>query len=220
MLIWGSAGKQVEAGDAGNRACAVCKENRHFRYVVSYTVRHVWYLLRWSTGKSYSVICDTCNCVFPADPPQISDAGVSGGAKPKSPIPAFDRWGWAFALGAIGVLIVIAGISGNADKAEEAKMIAAPKVGDLYTVEMEKFEAGPATPSIGSNFGIVRISAIAGDKVTFQLPKIVSSKMSGTYKEISSGKARRDDYYNATLEKTVSDVAALQKAGAIRDIDR
>lgn len=220
MLIWGSQVKSVEAGDAGNRACAVCKENRHFRYVVSYTMRHIWYVLRWSTGKSYSVICDTCNCVFPADPPVVSDAGVSGGAKQKSPIPAFDRWGWAFALGAIGVLIVIAGISGNADKAEEAKMIAAPKVGDLYTVEMEQFEGAPATTSVGKNFGIVRISGVSGDTVTFQLPIMVSNKMSGTYKEISSGKARSDTYYNGALEKTVAEVASLQKAGAIRDIDR
>jgi hypothetical protein len=220
MLVWGSQGKLVEAGDAGNRACAVCKENRHFRYVLSYTLRHIWYLLRWSTGKSYSVICDTCNCAFPADPPEVSDAGVSGGGKAKSPIPAFDRWGWAFALGVIAVLIVIAGISGNADKAQEAKMIAAPKVGDLYTVEMEKFEGGTSATSIGNNYGIVRISAISGDAVIFQLPKMVTNKMSGTYGDISGGKARSDDYYNGSLDKTVAELTALQSAGAIRDIDR
>lgn len=220
MLVWGSKGKIVHAGDAGNRFCPVCKENRHFGYILSYKMHHIWFLIRWASGKSYSTVCDICHCVFPSDPPEANDAGISGGAKARSPIPVFDRWGWAFALGAIAVFIVMAIIAGNADKAGEAKMVAAPVVGDLYTVDIEQFVGkDPSAPS-RTEYGIFRVSKVSDGKVVLDVPKMVTNKMSGTYSEITSGKARNADYYEGQIQMNLSDLIASQKGGAIRDVDR
>lgn len=220
MLIWGSHGKTVEAGDAGVRACPVCKENRHFRYVLTYKVRHIWYLVRWASGKSYSTVCSVCNCVFPSDPPVIEDAGISGGQKPKNPIPVFDRWGWAMALGAIALFLGFAVVAGNADKAKEAKMAAAPAIGDLYTVDVGKFIGPDPAAPLRKEYGIFRVASVSGDKVVLDVPKMVTNKMSGTYSEISSGKVRDASYYDGQMQTTVSGVVAAQKDGAIRGIDR
>lgn len=220
MLIWGSRGKTVEAGDAGNRLCPVCKENRHFRYVLSYKMNHIWYLLRWSTSKSWSTVCDTCNCVFPSEPPVIADAGVSGGAKAKSPIPFFDRWGWAIIVTPLLLLLIAGLIGAQADKAEDAKMVAAPKVGDIYIVEIDKFADADALTDPKANLGILRVSAVSGTKAVFDLPKMVTNKMSMARRDIRDGAASKSDYYDGQIEKSVSELTALHDAGSIREVER
>jgi hypothetical protein len=220
MLIWGSGGKSVDAGDAGNQACAVCKENRPFRYLLTYTLRHIWYLIRWSTGQRYYKVCGVCNNAFESEAPVVQSAGVDGGARPKSPIPLFDRWGWAMGLGVIGLLFAGIMVSANADRNADALLIAKPQKGDLYRVDMDKI-AGPneAKGALGKAYGIVRVAEVGAQTVILDVPKIVYNKFGGTFDDVR-GPAKADAYYEGQMLKTVPDLVSLQASGTIQSVDR
>jgi hypothetical protein len=220
MIIWGSSGKAVDAGEAGTHYCEVCKEQRSFRYLVTYTMRHIWYLVRWSTGQKWFRTCQVCNNNFNSEAPVAPSAGIDEGKKPKSPIPAFDRWGWAFALGAFTLLVVFAVITGNAEDEADAKLLAAPKVGDRYVVKIEKFLGEPKSETIiNNNYGIVRVSAVDANGVTLDLPKMIWSRPSKLSREIDSD-AKLDSYYNERIEMSVADLVALDKKGVIDNVER
>lgn len=222
MLVWGSGGKLVPAGDGGTAYCDVCKEERSFTNFVSYTLRHVWYLIRWSTGVKHHRRCGTCHNMFDmaGQPPAATDPLSGEAVKTKSPIPAFDRWGWAFALGAIAVLIGIGVIVGNQDKADEAVLVAAPQQGDLYEVAVDRFLPEAESQSVGSDYGVFRVERVSGDTVTLALPRVVYSRLSGSSDAIRDGEARSDAYYDGTIDMPLATIQARHADGSIRDVVR
>ncbi|MEQ1550180.1 hypothetical protein [Sphingorhabdus sp.] len=221
MLIWGSQGKSRQLGDAGTQHCNVCGATRTFSYLLHYKVRHIWYLIRWSSGRQYLKLCSTCGNGFPVEQADV-DAHNLTGEKQANHIPFFDRLGWLVALGVIALFVIFAGIAGNADKKEEAEMISAPKVGDIYTVDVEKLLPNEALEkgSIGGDYGAFRVAEIEGDKVVLDAPKLVYSRASGVRKDISAGETETSDYYEGQMDITVKQLTDLQKAGGIYDIDR
>ena len=220
MLVWGSSGKAVDAGDAGSHYCEVCKENRSFRYLLTYKMRHIWYLIRWSTGQKYFRTCQVCNNNFNTEAPQTPSAGIDGGQKIKSPIPVFDRWGWAMALGVLGILFAIIAFTGHAEDVADAKLLAAPKVGDRYAVKIEKFVGSSKSDSpFDTNYGIVRVAAVDGTNVTLDLPRMLWSRSTKLAGEINS-EARADGYYDGQMEKTVAELIALDNQGVIENVER
>jgi hypothetical protein len=221
MLIWGSSGKSNTIGDAGTRNCNVCGQTQPFYYMVTYTVRHIWYLIRWTTGRKYYQLCSICHNGLPVEQSEIEAKNLTG-EKAKNHIPFFDRMGWAIGLGVIGLIFVFAIIAGNADKKEEALMIAAPKAGDVYTINVEKFVGGDAlkSNSIGGDYGAFRVADVKGDTVVLDVPKLVFSRTSGVSKAIRDGNAMADDYYDGKMDVTIRAMVQYAKDGAIYDIDR
>jgi hypothetical protein len=221
MLIWGSQGKSQPIGDAGTQHCNVCGTTKPFFYLMQYKMHHIWYLIRWSTGRQYSKLCSTCGNGFPAEQADVDGHNLTG-QKQANHIPFFDRLGWLVALGAIAVLVVFAGIAGNADKKEEAAMVAMPKVGDIYTVNVEKLFPKEALDkgSFGGDFGAFRVAKVEGDKVLLDIPRLVYSRAGGVRKDISAGKTAAIEYYEGQMDINVQKLAELQKDGGISDIDR
>jgi hypothetical protein len=218
MLVWGSAGKTADGGDAGMLQCQVCKEPRSFRHMVTYKMHHIWYLIRWATATRHFVVCNVCNNAFDSGPPETQTAGIDGGDKPKNPIPAFDRWGWAFGLGAVAILIGLGGIASNAEDKADAQLLASPHVGDLYEVKMDSF-LGTKTSKAAINYGVVRVSGIEGDKAKIDLPAIVYDRLRGAGDDMRS-KALEDKYYNETIEMSITQLRQLDAQGAVIDVDR
>jgi hypothetical protein len=220
MLVWGSGGKSQLAGDAGVQHCNVCGEKRPFRYQVNYTLRHIWYLIRWSTGRTYYRICTVCRNGLPVDKAEI-DARNLTGEKQKDPIPLFDRFGWAMAIGGIALFLVFAVIAGNANTAEDATIVAAPQVGDIYTVDVEKFGGlAPGSGSLGGDYGAFRVAAISGQIVTLDVPKIIFNRPSGVSKDIRNGAVKASDYYDGQIQVPLSELKQLHSKRAITDVDR
>ncbi|MFC4293050.1 hypothetical protein ACFOWX_11555 [Sphingorhabdus arenilitoris] len=220
MLIWGSKGKMVAAGDGGTQYCDVCKEQRSFTHFASYKMRHIWFVIRWATGLQYHRRCATCHNLYDMPAPVQTD-GLSGEAvKSKSPVPFFDRWGWAIAAGAIVLFIASAVVTGNREKAEEKLLIAAPKAGDIYQVAVDRFIPEAESQSLGSDYGVVRVERVDGDRVTLSLPRTVYNRAKGARQDISSGQARSDTYYEGTIEMPLATLKARHDDGAISNVVR
>lgn len=220
MLIWGSSGKMVPVGDDGTAYCDVCKEKRNFTSFVSYKLRHIWYLVRWSTGLQYHRRCGICHNMFDIAAPTATDALSGQAVVAKSPIPFFDRWGWAIAIGAIAAFLGFAVIGSNQDKAEEQQLIASPRAGDLYQAAVDRLLPGAESQSVGSDYGVFRVERVAGGTVTLAQPKIVYSRMKGAREDISGGKARSDAYYEGTVDLPLATIRARHADGAISDVVR
>jgi len=197
-----------------------CEEKCSFTNFVSYTMGHIWYLIRWSTGLRHHRRCGTCHNLFDMAAPAATDLLSGDAVKTKSPIPLFDRWGWAFALGAIVVLIGIGVIASNQDKAEEATLVAAPQRGDLYEVAVDRFLPDAESQSIGSDYGVFRVERVSGGTVTMALPRVVYSRLSGSSEAIRSGEASSDAYYDGTVDMPLSTIQARHADGSIRDVVR
>jgi hypothetical protein len=220
MLVWGSGGKSQLAGDAGMRQCHVCGQTRPFQYQVNYVVRHIWYLIRWSTGRTYFQICTVCRNGLPADKAEM-DARNLTGQKQKDPIPVFDRFGWAMALGGIALFLVFAVIAGNSANKEAATIVAAPKVGDIYTIDVDKLGGMPeGTGSLGGDYGAFRVSSVSGDSITLDMPKLIYNRAGGVRKDISRGATASADYYDGQMQLPLAKVKQMHQDRTIRDVDR
>lgn len=221
MLVWGSSGKSRHAGDAPQQHCNVCGTPRPFFYQVNYTMRHVWYLFRWVTGRKYFQICASCQNGLPVQLEEINVGNLTG-EKTKDPIPVFDRFGWVLGLSIVGVFAIYASIQGNVDDQEERIMLSTPIVGDVYTINTGKFLGSSINQSISlnSDFGAFRVSAVQGEDVILDIPKIVYSRYSGVARDIGDGKTESKTYYKGQIRQSISQLIKLKSDGAITDVDR
>jgi hypothetical protein len=212
MLWWGSKGKFINLGPMGARQCGVCEKSRNFSLILSYKVHHIWYLLRWITSKSYAITCDICNHATAADPLEIEAAAE------KHPVPWFDRFGWAMGLGVVGVLIAIAVVGDKHNQAEDAGFIAAPHVGDLYKVDFARMIDNPEASVM---YSAMRIMAVKGDQVTFQLSNDYYNKQKGVDRDFRDHKVDDAAYYGEEpITLAVAEIRKFREEGAIKDIER
>jgi hypothetical protein len=220
IFWWGSQGKSVDAGDAGAKHCDICKQTQPFHYRASYTLRHLWFVFRWSTNTQYAALCNVCGngTIIPRE--QVEAPSISG-EKKKSAIPSFDRWGWAMGLGGIATIGTLAGFAGQAENTADAKFVAAPKIGDLYLINVDRlFPDSPDKGSLGGDYGVFRVSGITGQQVAIDTPKLVFNKRRGATDDIFDGDAKKTDYYEGSIVKSVSDLKTLHESGAISDVTR
>ncbi len=217
MIVWGSAHKSVVAGEGGDSNCPTCNNQRSFILMLSYKMHHIWYLVRWATQRQYYRVCRTCNTPFPVDAAEVQ---AVTGASPGKLIPAFDRIGWIFAAGLIALVVVAGIITSAAHDRDEQQYIAAPAVGDLYEVQINQFIGGPTPAGVPAQaFGVVRVAAVNGGTITFDLPRVVYDQMRGADEALRS-EARANAYYVDQLQKPVADVQRLHSSNVIRYIER
>jgi len=75
--------------------------------LLQYKFAHV-YWLRWVTGKKYFHACDVCNRGYEVDKSAVEPHLT------ENPIPFMTRFGWAFLVGGIALIFLVASFnSGN-----------------------------------------------------------------------------------------------------------
>jgi len=111
FFSWGSARHQRTFFNAGDYPCPHCSKDQPSDVILSYTVRHVWYLFRWVTGKACEVVCLTCQIRGGRTNVKAFEARLS-----KPAIPFLDRMGWAVGVGALGALVASVAVAEGFDK--------------------------------------------------------------------------------------------------------
>ena len=132
IFSWGSRGGVKELGSCGQRSCPSCQKDSEFAGLVTYTVRHVYWLFRWVTGRKFHMQCTNCGAAFPADSGDFDSAAAS------KAIPIMDRRGWMFGTGAIGSLVVAGSIAAAADSRNDRAALLAPQQGDFYEMDLAR----------------------------------------------------------------------------------
>lgn len=209
FFAWGSRRKAALVGDAGIRDCTACEKPASFTSMIEYTARHIYWLFRWTTNRTEYLQCGNCGAAHPTQ-------GRSFGAA--NAIPFWDRRGWMVGLGIIAAVIALGAVAVAADHRNDTGYIAAPQVGDRYEADLAKLQRNPEAARM---YGVLRVTRIGASDVEVELSKGYYDKWRGVDRDVSSGAAKRGDYYGT--ERIAFPRAAIKKMfdeGVIRDVDR
>ena len=212
MLIWGSRTESKDLGPTETRTCPTCEKERPFHLIVQYRLHHIWYLFKWVTQKQVLQLCDVCRRGTEVDKSSNLLAQAKGA------IPAFHRYSWAIIPALIGVATIF-GIMENGDRAaRHAELIAAPRSGDTYVVDMSKLlRDGDAK----FRYGLMRINAVQGASIELALPKVTYNKVTAATKDLSDARERGGEYFSdKAMQVPIADLKQLLDSGAIHSIRR
>lgn len=212
MLVWGSKGEVADLGLQDSKHCPTCEKERPFRLMLQYTVRHIWYIFKWVTGKQYAVVCDVCHRGDKLDA-QAVEARL-----PKSPIPFMSRWGWTFLVALLAIGFAFGSVESSNRSGRTEAYLTTPQKSDLYVVNVSSLLKSPDSSSM---YGVLRVRGVSVDAVEFDAPAVTYNKVSGATKDVRNGKLSDARYFIAEpLRLSRAEIARLQQAGAIHSIER
>ncbi len=212
MLIWGSRTESKDMGPVETKPCPTCEKERAFHLIAQYRLHHIWYLFKWVSQREYLQLCEVCRrgtAVEKASPLM---------AKAKSAIPTYHRYSWAIIPALIGAMAMV-GFAASGDRsARNAELIAAPRSGDTYVVDMSKLLRDG---DIKFRYGIMRINAVQGTSVELAMPKVTYNKLSAATKDLGDARQSGTDYFSEkTMRVPVADLKPLLDNGVIHNIRR
>lgn len=180
--------------------------------MLQYTVRHIWYVFKWVTGKQYAVVCDVCQRG------DKLDAKVVEAKLTKSPIPFGTRWGWAFLAGMIAIAAVFGALDDSNRSTSREAYLAAPLKGDRYVVNAASLMKAPQSKYL---YGVMRVRSVSADSIEFDAPTVFYSGASAVIKDIRSGKIDDPGYFSPSpIVLSRGEIARIHKEHAIHSIER
>ncbi|UWX04108.1 hypothetical protein H1235_01255 [Pseudoxanthomonas sp. NC8] len=189
MIIWGSGGDIVPLGAAGTQHCATCESAREFRDVLNYRYAHVWYLFAWVTEKAYVTACSVCGRGVRHDS-KAFEAKLG-----RTPIPAYRRFGGLVLLGLVATVVLAGMLAGMRSNVREDALLQDPRVGDVYTVDLQEMAPGSFD---GHAYGLMRVVAVDTGTVSLEVPNVGYNKLSGASGDLDK-QAREADYYSGEV---------------------
>ena len=212
MIIWGSMGKMAVVGEGPVQHCPTCEKDRTFLTYLTYKVHHIWYLIRWISGKQYTHACEVCGRGVPLMARDVEPM------LQKSPFSWFDRFSWTILAGLIAVLIVAGVLGDRANTAENAELIAAPKAGDLYTMDLAIGATNPERPHM---YALGRVKAVDPSGVTLELASGYFDRINGVERDIRDHAYDRAGYFSPDNGQiTLANLSKMKTDGVIIEIDR
>lgn len=208
---WGARGGYAQVGSAGLKHCGYCDKDSWFERVVTYRVRHLYWIFRWVTGRELHQICGNCGATH------LDDGDVRAPEVTKS-IPAFDRRGWLAGVGALGSLVALGSIAAASGNAAKDRYVAQPQVGDVYEADLARLLTKPDAPVM---YGALRITALRGDAVEVELPNGYYDDRRGVERDVRERKLDRPGYFvpqHLTMPRTA--LAKMYADGTAFDVQR
>jgi hypothetical protein len=212
MLIWGVHPKSAVVAHADEQYCASCGGDRPFSVYLDYIVRHLYYLLRIVTGKSYTLACATCGQGQKIDAKEIEPTLA------KPPISWFDRFGWTIGVGVIAAAVLGIVLLDRQNSAENVDYAAAPQVGDLYVMDLAKGVPNPERPKM---YTLGRLTQVSDGAVTIELGRVYFDQERGVRDDISDRKYQNAGYFGTDVATVpAATITVMQADGALIDIER
>ena len=212
MIVWGAKSKVVNLGAEASRHCPTCEKERPFRLMLQYTVRHIWYVFKWVTGKQYAVVCEVCH---------RGNSVAASTVEPrlaKPPITFGKRWGWAFLAGLLAIVAVFGFVEDWRRGDSREAYLAAPLKGDRYIVNVSSLLKDPQSKYL---YGLMRVRSVAPESIEFDAATIFYSGASSVRKDIDKGKMDAPGYFAPTpVVLSRAEIARLHKEHAIHSVDR
>ena len=212
FISWGSRGGWAEVGPAGLRHCAYCDKDSYFTRMVAYTVRHIYWIFRWVTGRTPYLVCGNCGAEHADEEAHEAHKEVT------KAIPAFDRRGWLVGLGGIGALVATGSIAAASDHANDKVTLAAPHVGDIYEADLAKIMSRPDAPVM---YSTLRVTKVEGSQVELEFGRKYYDDWRGVDRDVNAGEAGTEAYYGPEREKvSVSTLQTMFEDGTLHDVRR
>ena len=212
FISWGKQGKIAQVGDSQIMSCSNCQVDTYWTTMVEYTVRHIYWLFRWTTGRTLYRMCGNCHGVEYLENKAVGPKAV------KAAIPFMDRNGWTIGAGIIASLFGLGTIAAAQDVSENRAILQTPRAGDIYEVDLARMTDRPEAPVM---YSAIRVVDVNRDSVEVQLADLYYTERQGVDRDVLDGKAKNAGYYRP--ERLKLDKAALnrmQADGVIFDVER
>jgi hypothetical protein len=135
-----------------------------------------------------------------------------------NPIPFGTRYGWTFLVGIIALPVFWGIFNSHVSEKKDLTFIDSPQINDLYVVNVAKMTNKTDNQY---KYGIMKVDGFSGEGMMLKVSKIVYNKVSGPTKDISSGKAIMDDYYEpGTISLPTYRIKSMREEGSIESVHR
>ena len=208
---WGAHSEVKDLGPCGVYHCTKCDKDGEFHALLTYRVRHAYWLFRWVTGKQRHTACGNCGSVYQAEQASFGEQAE------RDAIPFMDRRGWTIGAGIIGSLGVAGAMAAAADTRQNAASISAPHVGDIYEVNTAHLMEKPDRPNM---FSAMRVLEVHGGDVSVQVGKSYFESLNGVQRDVREGRTSEPAYYmNDAIVIKSADLKRFYDDGTIADVD-
>ena len=201
MIIYGSKSKEL-AKEVLMDKCPNCGTQNSIDMHVFQKYAHVFWIPFFPMGKTGVSQCDHCKQVLKLKemPPYLKTSYENLKAQTKLPI-------WMFSgLALFAVLIVAAVISGKNKDERNAKLILAPKNGDVFEIKTKE-----------NQYTLYKIDEVQADSVFIRTNNYETNKASG----IADLKRKGDNSYSEEVYGfSKSELKKMLDQGEIIDINR
>jgi len=218
MLIWGSGGDTIDLDSVGRKHCKNCDKDNLFRLFLEYEYHHFYYVFKWVSKKKYLMLCNVCHTGY-----ELDKKAVEKNLK-KDPIPFSHRYGLVFLVGLMAIAVALLNSQTNessnylkSSKESDYKYISSPKVNDIYLTDISTLMKDPERSPM---YGALKIKSIVGDQIGVVVSKIGYGRSSGPKKDIRSGEALDNDYYEHFLVLPLSEIKSMREQGVISEVHR
>ncbi len=212
FISWGSHGALAQVGESEVMHCTGCGQDSYWSTMVSYTVRHVYWLFRWTSDRNYYRMCGNCLGTEHLDERQIPAPAV------KAAIPFMDRRGWTIGAGIIASIFGLGSIAAAQDASENSAFVQAPRVGDIYEADIAQIVEKPEKPRM---YSAMRVVDVRPEGVEVEIADLYYEDLRGVDRDLREGLAARPGYFRD--DHIVFPAAALrqmQADGVIIDVER
>jgi hypothetical protein len=212
FISWGASSALAQVGDSEVMHCSHCDADTYWSTMVAYTVRHVYWLFRWTTNRNFYRQCGSCLGVE-----HLEDQAVPQQAA-KAAIPFMDRRGWTIGAGVIASLFGLGTIAAAQDASQNRTFLLAPHAGDVYEVDLARMMDKPDAPVM---IAAMRVVGVQQDAVEVEIANLYYEDRRGVDRDMSERKTQYPGYYRS--ERLKLDKAALnrlQAEGTILDVVR
>jgi|GEM_PF-2288764 len=209
FFAWGHQGQRRVFANAGAFQCSHCEKEQPSTVVLDYTVRHLWFLFRWTTDKVWRSVCETCGNIHRLQNPKTFEAGLS-----KPPIPFIDRRGWLVGLGGVGALVVLLGVNAAIDDKNNLTYLHAPHVDDVYTMDFGRDSRNTECPDC--QYGAAVVSAVNAEGVYIHPSKKIYNRSS----DVPWGASPSDYVAGETYFISNAQLLDMHQKGKLMDVRR
>ena len=212
FISWGASSALSQIGESEIMHCSRCEADTNWSTMVAYTVRHVYWLFRWTTDRTLYRMCGNC-----LGTEYLADEAVRPDAL-KAAIPFMDRRGWTIGAGIIASVFGLGTVAVAQDASQNQAFLQAPRNGDVYQVDLARMMENPEKPVM---YSAMRVVDVKPDAVEVEIADLFYDDLRGVQRDVRERKTDYPGYYRP--ERVKLDKAALnrmQSEGVIIDVER
>lgn len=212
FISWGSSGALAQVGESEVMNCSRCDSDTNWSTMVSYTVRHVYWLFRWTTDRTLYRMCGNCLGVEYLDDNAVQPASV------KQAIPFMDRRGWTIGAGIIASIFGLGSVAVAQDASQNQSFVQAPRTGDVYEVDLARIFDNPEKPVM---YSAMRVVDVKPGAVEVEIADGFYDDLRGVQRDVREHRTSNPGYFRG--ERVEIQTAALNRMfaeGAILDVER
>ena len=161
MILWSTNETKLKSGKIGQDTCPICEDRTNFQYEISGTYLHIFWVPTIPLRKTKLLECDTCGeYLFLKEFPKHFREKFKTEVSSRYPI-------WYYSGLVLSVLLIyVLSVLFTDRAALDQSHIDAPKVGDVYTIEVD---VPKEAHDYSRHYTVMKVIKVTEDSVSVML---------------------------------------------------